>query len=116
MALADGAGLPLAVCIGSASPHEVRFVHETLAARFIDDVPERPIGDLAYDGDQLRFELSDDGIDAVGRSSGCSRGCTTFGGSWCAMSGTLRTDMARVFRTVGYAAIGSRDSYSLGVR
>lgn len=65
MALADGAGLPLAVCIGSASPHEVRFVHETLAARFIDDVPERPIGDLAYDGDQLRFELSDDGIDVI---------------------------------------------------
>ncbi|GAC1410078.1 MAG: IS5 family transposase [Candidatus Velthaea sp.] len=65
MAIADGAGLPLAVCIRSASPHEVTLVHETLAARFIDDVPERLIGDRAYDSDRLRFELSDDGIDLI---------------------------------------------------
>jgi transposase len=65
MAIADGAGLPLAICIGSASPHEVTLVHEALAARFIDESPERLIGDRAYDSDRLRFELSDQGIELI---------------------------------------------------
>ncbi len=50
MALADGSGLPLAVCAASASPqHEVTLVGATLAASFLDERPERLIGDRAYD-------------------------------------------------------------------
>lgn len=51
MAVADGAGLPLAVCVTSASPHEVKLVEQTLEKRFIEEVPDLLIGDKAYDSD-----------------------------------------------------------------
>ncbi len=53
MAIADGHGLPLAVCTESASPAEVKLVAQTLEQRFLADVPERLIGDKAYDSDGL---------------------------------------------------------------
>ncbi len=57
MAIADGHGLPLAVCTESASPAEVKLVTQTLERRFIADVPERLIGDKAYDSDRLDAEV-----------------------------------------------------------
>ena len=57
MAVADGNGLPLAVCTDSASPAEVKLVAQTLEQRFIADVPERLIGDKAYDSDRLDNEV-----------------------------------------------------------
>ena len=57
MAVADGHGLPLAVCTDSASPAEVKLVAQTLEQRFIADVPERLIGDKAYDSDRLDNEV-----------------------------------------------------------
>ena len=57
MAVADGNGLPLAVCTESASPAEVKLVAQTLEQRFIADVPERLIGDKAYDSDRLDSEV-----------------------------------------------------------
>jgi transposase len=57
MVIADGAGLPLAARIASASPHEVTLAEETLQARFIRDVPLRLIGDKAYDSDALDARL-----------------------------------------------------------
>lgn len=57
MAVADGHGLPLAVCTDSASPAEVNLVAQTLEQRFIADVPERLIGDKAYDSDRLDREV-----------------------------------------------------------
>ena len=57
MAVADGHGLPLAVCTDSASPAEVKLVAQTLEQRFIADVPERLIGDKAYDSDPLDREV-----------------------------------------------------------
>lgn len=53
MAIADGSGLPLACCTASASPHEVTLVEKTLEARFLEELPERLIGDRAYDSDKL---------------------------------------------------------------
>jgi len=53
MAVADGNGLPLAVCTDSASPAEVKLVAQTLEQRLVADVPERLIGDKAYDSDAL---------------------------------------------------------------
>ena len=38
MAVADGNGLPFAVCTDSASPAEVKLVNQTLEQRFIADV------------------------------------------------------------------------------
>jgi transposase len=58
MAVADSAGLPLAIYAESASPHEVRLVEETLCARFTDERPQKLIGDKAYDSDPLDERLA----------------------------------------------------------
>ena len=57
MGLADGHGLPLALRAEWASPAEVKLVAQTMEARFVADVPERLIGDKAYDSDRLDAEL-----------------------------------------------------------
>ncbi len=65
MAVADGAGFPLAISVGSASPHEVKLVEETLGKRFIPEKPERLIGDRAYDSDPLDERLQQQGIQLI---------------------------------------------------
>ncbi len=58
MAIADRAGLPVAITIASASPHEVTLVEATLNASFLPDNPQRLIGDAAYDSDPLDRALA----------------------------------------------------------
>ena len=58
MAVADGAGLPIAVCIESASPHEVTLVEKLIDQRFVRRQPKRLIGDMAYDSDPLDKRLA----------------------------------------------------------
>ena len=65
MAVADGTGFPLAISVGSASPHEVKLVEDTLAKRFIEEMPERLIGDRAYDSDPLDERLQQHGIQLI---------------------------------------------------
>jgi len=65
MAVADRAGLPIAVDVASASPHEVTLVESTLEARLIRELPERLIGDRAYDSDPLDERLSVRGIEMI---------------------------------------------------
>lgn len=57
MAVTDGTGLPIAVHITSASPHEVTLVEETLDQAWIETLPEKLIGDKAYDSDSLDEKL-----------------------------------------------------------
>lgn len=57
MGIADRHGLPLAVRTESASPAEVKLVAVTLDERVVADVPERLIGDKAYDSDRLDAQL-----------------------------------------------------------
>ena len=57
MGIADGHGLPLALRTESASPAEVKLVQATLEERIVAEVPERLIGDKAYDSDRLDQEL-----------------------------------------------------------
>ena len=57
LGIADGHGLPLALRAESASPAEVKLVEQTLEQRFVAEVPERLIGDKAYDSDQLDQSL-----------------------------------------------------------
>ena len=57
MAISDGHGLPLAVHVASASPHETKLVAVTLAGRFLASAPERLIGDRAYDSDPLDAQI-----------------------------------------------------------
>ena len=57
MGIADGHGLPLALRTESASPAEVKLVEPTLEERFVAEVPERLIGDKAYDSDRLDHQI-----------------------------------------------------------
>ena len=66
MAIADRSGLPVAVGVASASPHEVTLVESTLAQRFTRALPERLIGDRAYDSNGLDDTLlADWGIELI---------------------------------------------------
>lgn len=57
MAIADASGLPIAIDTQSASPHEVTLVEQTLKTRFIEVLPEKLIGDKAYDSDPLDQQM-----------------------------------------------------------
>ena len=57
MAISDGHGLPLAVHVASASPHETKLVAVTLTQRFLSTAPQRLIGDRAYDSDPLDAQI-----------------------------------------------------------
>src|SRR5438552_17341326 len=65
MAIADRHGLPVAICIESATPHEVNLVVPTLIQMVIPEAPQNLIGDNAYDSDKLDTELSRYGIELI---------------------------------------------------
>ncbi len=66
MAVATVTSVPLAVTVDSASPHESKLVDETLAGSFLDQLPERLIGDKAYDSDSLDRHLEQEyGIEMI---------------------------------------------------
>ena len=65
MAVADRTGLPVAVSVGSATPHEITLVEATLAARFLPALPTRLIGDRAYDSDPLDASMAEQGIEMI---------------------------------------------------
>jgi hypothetical protein len=59
MAVAAVTSLPLAGSVDSALPHDSKLVDETLAGSFLDELPERLIGDKAYDSDPLDRHLDE---------------------------------------------------------
>jgi hypothetical protein len=65
MAVADRAGLPIAISVESASPHEVRLVESTLKHRFTKERPGKLIGDRACDSDPLDERLRKQGIELI---------------------------------------------------
>ena len=65
MAMADRAGLPIALYLEAASPHEVTLVEATVASRFVAQKPRRLIGDRAYDSDPLDERLRQLGIELI---------------------------------------------------
>jgi transposase len=65
MAVADRHGLPVAVSIASASPHEVTLVGQTLAEMIVPDAPGHLIGDNAYDSNKLDAELAHCGVEMI---------------------------------------------------
>jgi len=65
MAVADRHGLPVAVCVESATPHEVKLATNTLVQMVVPDVPQNLIGDNAYDSDKLDRELRQYGIELI---------------------------------------------------
>ena len=65
MAVADRHGLPVAICVESATPHEVKLATDTLIQMVIPDAPQNVIGDNAYDSDKLHSELRQYGIELI---------------------------------------------------
>jgi transposase len=66
MAIADRSGLPIAVGIASASPHEITLVEETIDNGFLEHPPDRLVGDRAYDSDPLDARLRQErGIELI---------------------------------------------------
>lgn len=65
MAITDAGGVILSLTVQSASPHEVKLVEKVLEERFIEALPQRLIGDKAYDSDLLDEELKQQGIEMI---------------------------------------------------
>ncbi len=65
MAVADRTGVPVAVHLSSATPHEVTLVESVLRERFTVAQPERLVGDRAYDSDRLDQALAEQGIELI---------------------------------------------------
>ena len=63
--MADGAGLPIVICVTNARPREVTLVEETLDNRFIQKQPEKLIGDRAYESDPLDETLAAQDIEMI---------------------------------------------------
>jgi hypothetical protein len=59
MAVADRHGLPVAVCIETATPHEVKLATSTLVQMIVAEAPQNLIGDNAYDSDQWTQNFGD---------------------------------------------------------
>ena len=65
MAVADRHGLPVSICVESATPHEVKLATSTLVQMVVSDAPRNLIGDNAYDSDTLDAELRCYGIEVI---------------------------------------------------
>ena len=65
MAVADVSGLPVAIHLESAAPHEVTLVQDTLEQRLVAEPPQRLIGDKAYDSDKLDEQLKEQGTEMI---------------------------------------------------
>jgi transposase len=65
MAVADRHGLPIAIGIASGQRHEVTLVLETLKQRFLKQLPQRLIGDRAYDSNGLDAQLAAMGVEMI---------------------------------------------------
>ena len=65
MLLVDGAGLPLAIDVDSASPAEVTLIEPLLDQAVTSFIPRRLIYDRAADSDSLRERLAADHIELI---------------------------------------------------
>ncbi len=66
MGITDAFGFPIAVSTSSASPHEVTLVDDALDACFLENVPEKITGDMAYDSDPLDKRLNEErGVELI---------------------------------------------------
>ena len=63
--LGDGAGLPLAIDVDSASPAEVTLIEPLLDQAVTSFIPRRLIYDRAADSDSLRERLAADHIELI---------------------------------------------------
>lgn len=78
MGITDAGGLPIAIDATSASPHEIKLVDTTLDACFIENLPDKIIGDRAYDSDKLDEQLAGErGVEMIAPHKGNRRKAIT---------------------------------------
>jgi Transposase DDE domain len=65
MAIADRDGLPVAVHVECATPHDVTLPKATIAQRLVLKRLEHLVGDPAYESDQLDAELAQGGVELI---------------------------------------------------
>ena len=65
MAIVEGEGLPMALRVSRANPHEVKLVETTLEGCLTSTCPERLMGEGAYDRDELDKRLAEKGIEMI---------------------------------------------------
>lgn len=65
MVLVDANGLPVAVDTAPASPHESQLVQQLFDFMLPTEMPQRVIGDKAYDSDPLADELGVQGVELI---------------------------------------------------
>lgn len=65
MVLVDARGLPVAVDTMSAQPHECKLVQQLFDFMLTSELPERIIGDKAYDSDALDDALAQQGVEMI---------------------------------------------------
>lgn len=82
MAMADRFGLPLAAYAAAPVSHEVTLAAATLDSRFITEMPQRLIGDRAYDADPLVEAWDEVRVEMMAlHRSGCTKPKTQDGRS-----------------------------------
>ena len=65
MVMVDANGLPIAVETTSASPHESKLVQQLFDFMLPTEMPQRLIGDKAYDSDKLADELAEKDVELI---------------------------------------------------
>jgi len=60
MTIVDTNGLPVSITIGNGSCHDVVLTEETLDAAFVDELPEKLIGDKAWDSRKHQRRLAEE--------------------------------------------------------
>jgi transposase len=65
MLIVDANGLPIGVHVEAANRHERTQVQDTLVSVFTNEVPERLIGDKAYESDGLDADLAEQQIEMI---------------------------------------------------
>lgn len=65
MAVADSAGLPLAVCIGDGNKHDLQLADDVVDAAFDEKVPPKLIGDKGFDSNPLAERLARRDIELI---------------------------------------------------
>lgn len=67
MVLTNNDLIPMAICVGSAGPHELKYLELLLESQFLEDVQiKKLVGDKAYDSDKHDKQLAkENGIELI---------------------------------------------------
>jgi transposase len=73
MILVDARGVPVAIDTAPAGTHESRLVQRLFDFMLTEELPQRVIGDKAYDSDALAEQLAEKGVELIAPHRGNRR-------------------------------------------